>query len=73
LVERDGTRDRQNKDIDGSSELACDYAKLSEMNDQLNREERKHEEYLENYVRCVRKWVYNRIMSDFEPFLKKII
>jgi ATP-binding cassette subfamily F protein 3 len=33
-------------------ELACDYAKLSEMNDQLNREERKHEEYLENYVRC---------------------
>ncbi len=31
-------------------EIACDYAKLNEMNDQLIREECKLEEYLENYV-----------------------
>ncbi len=34
-----------------SPEIACDYTKLSEINDQLNREERKLEEYLENYVK----------------------
>ncbi len=33
-----------------NSEIACDYAKLSEINDQLIREERKLEDYLENYV-----------------------
>ncbi len=32
-------------------ENACDYVKLGEMNDQLKQEERKHEEYLENYVK----------------------
>ncbi len=36
-----------------SSEIVCDYVKLSEMNDQLSREECKHEEYLENYVKCL--------------------
>jgi ATP-binding cassette subfamily F protein 3 len=32
-------------------EVACDYVKLSEMYDQLNREECKREEYLENYLK----------------------
>ena len=35
-----------------SSETASDYAKLSEMNDQLIEEERKLEEYIEKYVEC---------------------
>jgi ATP-binding cassette subfamily F protein 3 len=34
-----------------SPEIACDYAKLSEMHNQLIREELKFEEYLENYVK----------------------
>ncbi|MBP1756872.1 MAG: transporter C-terminal domain, partial [Firmicutes bacterium] len=33
-----------------SPEFACDYTKLSELNDQLMDEERRLEEYLENYV-----------------------
>lgn len=32
-------------------EIACDYSKLSELNDQLMKEEGKLEEYLENYVK----------------------
>ncbi|WFR57320.1 ABC-F family ATP-binding cassette domain-containing protein [Anaerocolumna sp. AGMB13025] len=32
-------------------EIACDYAKLSEINEQLVREERKLEAYIENYVK----------------------
>lgn len=31
-------------------EIACDYTRLSELNDQLMKEESKLEEYLENYV-----------------------
>jgi hypothetical protein len=34
-----------------SQEIACDYTKLSELHDQLIREERRLEEYLENYVK----------------------
>ena len=34
-----------------SPEIACDYVKLNEINDKLMIEERKLEEYLENYVK----------------------
>ncbi len=40
------------KSLMESSETASDYAKLSEMNDQLIEEERKLEEYIEKYVEC---------------------
>ncbi len=39
------------KELMESPEIACDYTKLSELHDQLAREEIKLEEHLEDYVK----------------------
>jgi galactokinase len=38
-----------------NQEIACDYAKLGELNDQLIKEERNLEEHYENYLICQEK------------------
>ncbi len=40
------------KELMENPDIACDYVKLSDINNQLNREEGKREEYYENYIRC---------------------
>jgi ATP-binding cassette subfamily F protein 3 len=51
MVEETEREIKRIKALMESQEIACDYTKLSELHDQLIREERRLEEYLENYVK----------------------